>query len=135
MVNCQTITYLKKEKYILYILYITFHNLLVFSYLNIMHIPGIGNSLALIVELRITVPFLNTSMIKKTQYAKIKIIRIIIKHFLKLEIDWSSVFRRLKSLIIFYSLFESVIKTKEGEKKVIVLVWTLLFKVEIKRKI
>jgi len=66
-----------------------------------MYIQGIGNSLALITEFRITVPSLNTSMVKKTPYAEIKNIRNTIKHFLKLEIVLSSVFRRLKSKIIF----------------------------------
>ncbi len=79
-----------------------FHNFLLFSYLNIMFIPGIGKSLALITEFRIIVPSLNTSIIKKMPYAEIKSIRSIIKHFLKLEIGRSSVFRRLKSKIILY---------------------------------
>ncbi len=72
----------------------TFHN---FTSLNIMYIQGIGNSLALITEFRITVPSLKTSIIKKTPYAEIKNIKSIIKNFLKLEIGLSSVFRRLKS--------------------------------------
>ncbi len=82
-----------------------------------MYIPGIGNSLALTIVFRITGPSLNTSIVKKTPYAEIKSIRNIIKHFLKLEIGLSSVFRRLKSEIIFYFLFESVMRKKRSYRK------------------